>query len=1514
MASASPLAHPGYVERHPDREGFRLPGMSGALVLDLLAAECLETRVSGGKASSLARLVRAGVPVARAVVVTARAFDEHVRSLSEELSALAASVALAGQAAPVGLDRLWEPVAAQSEEDAARQIHRQLQKIRERVLGAPLDPRVLGGLRVFLEGLPPGSAVAVRSSAVVEDATARSFAGQFESFLNVPADPDAVAEAVKRCFASVYQPHVLSFKPDLGELRMAVLVQRQIASVAAGVVFTGNPISGSLNEVVVEAVWGQGQGAVQGELTPARFVLDAASRETLSATRQRQTQRYDLVPGGIALVPLSPEEASRDCLGADELRELVDLALAIQADRGGTPQDIEFCLEPDQGRNVVQVVQVRPITSTLKPRLQWEPPGPGPWEQDAGHFPRCLTPFLASYFPSSLAEGFRAGFKRYGILLEFVEATTVNGVWYQRSRALGAPPEATGPPPQHVFQELVQNNPGLKARLATARQAAETKLWRQDLAEWDATMKPRALQRNRALQAVPLAPLDDLALKAHFDECYAHLLEMARTRFYLTPAALVPLGDLLAHAQDFLAEAGLPLVPSEVLSLLSGGRHSLGVMGEDHEGLVTAFKGDDAARRLLFDASVPAGARLYRLLHWTGSGTVQQAMRALVYDYGAGMRVIEGYDVDCRTGLEQPDVLIAGIQELLAGPGPSRLKRHGTNGEALDVFLSRLPEARRAAFLARFQETQEMNRLRDERSLFTDVWAVGILRQVYLEVGRRLVERGRLPDAELILEASPIGELESLLLDSPGKPDVATLQARRDFRRVVTASDGPRTLGPPTRGPPPLDWLPADSRRVERAMRLALSNIWTARRPEALAESEDVLRGDGGAPGVVVGVAIVLDGPNELHHVRRGSVLVTVATTSAFNVVLPLLGGIVTDTGGVLSHAAIVAREFGIPSVVGTGKGTRTIQTGDTIEVNGSTGRVTILRRGSERRVSDEMKAEQARMGRKVPAFMSKFAAAPAEVEQGRAFDVPAYVIRPDLLPAGVETYTQVNERWASKLASIPRMQLSDAWLMEAFGLTPQQLAGQRALFTKHDVKKQGNLDADALLQFFQHMGQQRSLNDVNLIFKEWDIDSDGLCTFAEWVTVVNGLPSRLEVDLYLGNMYNAQNERVVASLQITHIVNVAPSRAKSAFRDKGVRYLEINIEDDDSADILSHLPAFTRFIAEARQAPGSRVLVHCTMGMSRSASLVIGHYMQTRNWTLSEAYFYVKACRRIVSPNKSFLRQLLSLASDGASEPLEQTRLRVSMIQEAFHVDDRLIGTIQKLFARMAPNGQTMSFQDLIRFEDVVLGIRRSREDAFSKEYGGTLRIKHWDILGNCYVTLPQLIANLKGVPSEFLPNIFVGTNFVATDPELLRELHVTHTIDCSLQLNRTPDDVVTIHVPIDDAVVLEGAEVDALMERAFQVADEVGASKDKVLFIHDPIGLVKTCMFCICYLMKRRGWTFAQANYYAMSRVRGFNISMVWALYRSTVQYALYLNASDEIPAEGIVLYGDQHAEIAS
>ncbi|MGI8480087.1 MAG: PEP-utilizing enzyme, partial [Gaiellaceae bacterium] len=154
-------------------------------------------------------------------------------------------------------------------------------------------------------------------------------------------------------------------------------------------------------------------------------------------------------------------------------------------------------------------------------------------------------------------------------------------------------------------------------------------------------------------------------------------------------------------------------------------------------------------------------------------------------------------------------------------------------------------------------------------------------------------------------------------------------------------TDAPPILGSPPSGPLPLEWLPPAAARLEGGLGAAVHALFVA--PEARTEAQKV-RGLGVSPGGYEGIARLVRGTEDFGRIEQGDVLVTNSTTAAFNIVLPLLGAIVTDRGGLLSHAAIVSREYGIPAVVGCTDATAVIPDGALVRVDGSEGEVEVIR------------------------------------------------------------------------------------------------------------------------------------------------------------------------------------------------------------------------------------------------------------------------------------------------------------------------------------------------------------------------------------------------------------------------------------------------------------------------------------------------------------------------------------------------------------------------------------------
>jgi pyruvate,water dikinase len=296
---------------------------------------------------------------------------------------------------------------------------------------------------------------------------------------------------------------------------------------------------------------------------------------------------------------------------------------------------------------------------------------------------------------------------------------------------------------------------------------------------------------------------------------------------------------------------------------------------------------------------------------------------------------VGGYDVADRSGREHPEMLVKIIRAAVAGATPTT---EGGN-DTIKALRARVPEAHHAEFDALLTEAQVVYRVRDERNFCSDSVGIGIARRALLEVGRRLASRGRVKDATHLVDAAP-DEIVALLSGS-AVPTSEELANRAHFRESTSLDSAPQFLGTPPSPPPPAEWLPGGAARLQRSIDLALGLMFNV--PKSQEGTGSQLKGFGVSPGVFEGPARVIMDISELHTIREGEVLVTPSTGPTFNVILPLLRGIVTERGGALSHAAIVAREYGIPGIVGCREATKRIKTGSQIKVDGTKGEVWIL-------------------------------------------------------------------------------------------------------------------------------------------------------------------------------------------------------------------------------------------------------------------------------------------------------------------------------------------------------------------------------------------------------------------------------------------------------------------------------------------------------------------------------------------------------------------------------------------
>jgi phosphohistidine swiveling domain-containing protein len=533
----------------------------------------------------------------------------------------------------------------------------------------------------------------------------------------------------------------------------------------------------------------------------------------------------------------------------------------------------------------------------------FEAPGPGAWSIDRGHVPRPFSRLQAEIHPENLAKGFRDCARRYGLLLDTLDYQFVNGIAY--SMVVPAP-EAE-----------------LPARFAAAAEVFDRKIWREDLAQWDNVVKPAAIKTHQELQAIEPDALSDEELLKLIERCHSHLGRMVQQHHRFNAAALVPVGDFMAHVA---AWTGQPL--NEFLALMRGAAPESAGSFPELDNLVGAIRNDSAAEEVL-GSDAPDADILARLRQMPGAvGVAAKSYLDIV-----ACRLLDSLDTGEPAAIEVPEVLVAGIKHAVEDGAP---KASVVPDEEVARLRGKIPAEHHAMFDELLGEARLVSRLRDERGLYSDVWAGGILRRALLTAGRRLVAKGRIEEAAHLVEA---GYQEILsIIGGASTPSARELAERANYRKTFRSDQAPSVLGDPPSAPPPLDGLPPAVGRLMQAIGTAIGSL--DENPQTAASDTTVVRGTGASPGTYTGTARFIDGPAEFGRLQNGDVLVTATTTESFNVALPLLGAIVTNAGGLLSHAAIVSREYGIPSVVGTRDATVRIPDGTRVTVDGTTGEV----------------------------------------------------------------------------------------------------------------------------------------------------------------------------------------------------------------------------------------------------------------------------------------------------------------------------------------------------------------------------------------------------------------------------------------------------------------------------------------------------------------------------------------------------------------------------------------------
>jgi len=664
-----------------------------------------------------------------------------------------------------------------------------------------------------------GDRFAVRSSAIAEDLAEASFAGQYETLLNVPRE--GVAEAVRACRDSASAQRVVAYREEKGiagsPCGVAVIVQEMVDAKVAGVAFSADPIAGVRDRVLVSAVRGLAERLVSGQAAADEWWVES----------------------GKATCHAAPEAA----IDADAALRVASLAQAV-AGHFGKPQDIEWGLD---GNDRLLVLQARPITA-LPEQVSWEAPDGGSYVRNyrlGEWFFEPLTPLFADWLVNRFeARVWDVSHRLYGFPLRGKSYILVNGWYFQSLNWLPRSP--------------------LRLMAILLRGMLQTGAWR----------SPRRL-------ALMMPPNLEFAVRAHHEEfrrrvqpAHRQLVEKcSQLASAAAPEELVELVDRLADDAGeyfwYLGVVGGFAWKSELKLARFCHRHLAGSDLASHQELLLACREPEAASHAVVS------------LDW---------YRPLSIEIGA------------------PDV------------GDERRARH----ERLLVRRQAAESAARAALagqpklLRRFEGllsvAKEFAVIREEQvSELTLAWPV--FRLALRRLGEELVRHKVLDEADELYFLIR-GEVIAASADLTG-------MAR--FRRETWERQ--RHLVPPLKlGPEHPLWPQLMDNHVDSF------------RASTVTRGEEIVRGMPSSPGVARGRVRVVTGPEGFDGFEVGEVLVAQATTPGWTPLFARAAAVVTDVGSVMAHASLVAREYGIPAVVGSGDATQKLRNGMLVTVDGSAG------------------------------------------------------------------------------------------------------------------------------------------------------------------------------------------------------------------------------------------------------------------------------------------------------------------------------------------------------------------------------------------------------------------------------------------------------------------------------------------------------------------------------------------------------------------------------------------------
>ncbi len=863
-------------------------------VLDLQEIDGTQVAVAGGKGANLGELSRIeGIRVPAGFCVTTDAFRRI----------------LADAAASIG-DRLDQLSRLSPEDREDREAIRTLSaEVRQVIEGIAIPDDLAAAITGALAELGEQAAYAVRSSATAEDLPTASFAGQQDTYLNV-AGPTAILQHVGRCWASLFTERAVTYRLRNGfdhrKVGMAVVVQRMVFPQAAGIMFTADPVTGNRKVATVDASFGLGEALVSGLVNPDVYkVREGEIVAKAIAAKERAIQASPA--GGTQELPIDPQRQELPALTDAQVVRLVRLGRRIEA-HFGRPQDLEWCLADDD----FQIVQSRPITTlfpvpeagdqenhvyvsvghgqmmtdAMKPLglSVWRLTAMAPMHEAGGRLFVDVTRQLAS--PASQAGLLEVLGRGDPLIRDALETVIDRGDFVPT-----LPDPGSGRPPLIGASASIETDPAIVTGLIERNQESIAALRRDIATKTGPALFDYLLEAFQEHKRVLGDPLNLPAIMAGMEATW-----------WLNDKLGEWLGE--KNAADTLTLSAPGNITSEMgLALLD-----VADVIRPHPQVVAFLR------------SVEDEGFLDELPKLAGGAEARAAIESYLDRYG--MRCVGEIDITRPRWSERPVILVPLILDniKLFEPGAAQRRfeqgRQEAHKKEQDVLsrLRVLPDGERKA-----AETKAMiDRVRTfigyrEYPKYGIISRYFVYKQAMLKEAERLVRAQVLADREDIFYLT-FAEFHDVARTS--QVDGELLQQRKDAFRSYQALTPPRVLT-------------SDGEGIAGAYR----------RDDVPAGA---LIGVPVSAGTIEGRARVILDMAEA-DLEAGDILVTACTDPSWSPLFVAIAGLVTEVGGAMTHGAVIAREYGLPAVVGVEQATRLIRDGQRIRVHGAEGYVEIL-------------------------------------------------------------------------------------------------------------------------------------------------------------------------------------------------------------------------------------------------------------------------------------------------------------------------------------------------------------------------------------------------------------------------------------------------------------------------------------------------------------------------------------------------------------------------------------------